>query len=64
MNGWIEWLALDEEAPEPQFGHGDSDVIGKNEDKNFRLDKKSGLFLPEAAYKQRRRIIGFQSSDE
>lgn len=63
MTGWTEWLAFDEEAPEPQSGHGDSDVIGKNEDKNFRLDEKSGLLLPEAAYKQRRRIIGFQPND-
>ena len=46
--------------PSPQHGHGWS-TADEEDDKNFSLDEKTGLYLPESAAKDRRKVkIGFQ----
>ena len=46
--------------PHAQHGHGSSDV-DVEDDANFSLDEKTGLFLPAVAAKDRRKVkIGFQ----
>jgi len=47
------------------LGYGESTVKPEPESKDFAFDEGSGLFLPEAAAKAKRKVeIGFRPSGE
>lgn len=58
--GWVWHQKGYAARPAMQSGHCSSTEKPSEDDKGFELDEKSGLFLPEAAAKDRRKVqIGF-----
>ncbi len=52
-------------APRPQLGQGHFEPNVPDKDDGFAVDDETGLFLPEAAAKARRKVqIGFHKESE
>ncbi len=62
---WYERNNVRRFVPKPRLGSGYFEAKTPEEDKNFDVDESTGLLLPSAAAKNRRKVkIGFQPKDE
>ena len=60
MKDWTRHEKGDEPIPDLIYGHASASETPAEPDANFSLDK-SGLYLPEGAARERRKVkIGFQ----
>lgn len=61
MNNWTWNESLNRRRANPARGHGSFTPTAEEPSTDFKLDEKSGLFLPETVNKERRKVrFGFQ----